>query len=140
MRRTGYGFAGGQRDLHVLTRPAGLLHEVPPATVCWGGQVLPAGGGAYFRLLPPTLVESALRAAERRGMPGTFYIHPWEVDPEQPRVGVSLLTRIRHYGGLRRTMPRMQRLLSRFRFQSIARTLRLDQSATPDGAGSHVAR
>jgi len=90
--------------------------------------VFPAGGGAYFRLFPPALVESALRAAERRGQPGTFYIHPWEIDPAQPRVEVSLKTRIRHYGGLGRTMPRMHRLLSRFRFQTIARTLDLEQS------------
>ena len=123
VRRAGYGFEGGERDPHALPRALGTLHEFPPATVRWGGRVLPAGGGAYFRLFPPALVESALRSAERRGVPGTFYIHPWEVDPEQPRVDVSMKTRVRHYGGLSRTMPRMHRLLSRFRFQAIASSL-----------------
>ncbi len=139
VRRAGYGFAGGQRDPHALIRAAGALQEMPPATVRWCGQVLPAGGGAYFRLLPRTLVESALRAAEQRGVPGTFYIHPWEVDPDQPRVDVSLKTRLRHYGGLGRTMPRLQRLLSRFRFQTIARTLRLTQDVAPAVVGTRAA-
>src|SRR2546428_12309191 len=58
------------------------------------------------RLLPYALVRAALRDCERRHAPGTFYIHPWEVDPEQPRVGVSWLTRVRHYGGRHPTPPR----------------------------------
>jgi hypothetical protein len=53
-------------------------------------------------------------------VPATFYIHPWEVDPGQPRLPVPMLTRLRHYGGLRRTGPRLERLLSEFRFGSIA--------------------
>ena len=56
-------------------------------------------------------------------MPGTFYIHPWEIDPEQPRFAVSWLTRTRHYGGLSRTLPRLERLLSEFRFVPIRETL-----------------
>lgn len=125
VRRRGYGFEGGHRDPHPLVRDAGVLQEVPPATVRWGGKVLPAGGGAYFRLFPAAFVESALRSAERRGAPGTFYTHPWEVDPHQPRVEVSFKTRIRHYGGLHRTLPRIEQLLERFRFQTIATTLGL---------------
>ena len=80
---------------------------------------LPAAGGAYFRLLPYALVQAALRQCERRGVPGTFYIHPWEIDPEQPRLAVSRLTRLRHYGGLRHTASRLERLLSEFRFTAI---------------------
>lgn len=125
VRRAGYGFDGGHRDPHVLSRSSGQLHELPPATVEWMGKVLPAGGGAYLRLLPATVVTSAFRAAERRGVPATFYIHPWEVDPEQPRIAVNMRTRIRHYGGLVRTLPRMRRLLQTFRFQPMATTLEL---------------
>ncbi len=84
------------------------------------GYNLPAAGGAYFRLLPYALVRAALADAQRRGVPATFYIHPWEVDPEQPRLPVSRLTRVRHYGGLHRTAPRLERLLSEFRFGTIA--------------------
>lgn len=125
VRRDGYGFVGGQRDPHELSTPAGPLAELPPATVRVGSAVLPAGGGAYMRLLPYQLVRSAFTAAERRGVPATFYIHPWELDPEQPRLGVPLLTRIRHYGGLHRTLPRLRRLLSELEFQTMAATLGL---------------
>jgi hypothetical protein len=85
-----------------------------------GRYNLPAAGGAYFRLLPYGLVRAALSDAGRRAVPATFYIHPWEVDPGQPRLPVSWLTRVRHYGGLRRTARRLERLLSEFRFGTIA--------------------
>jgi polysaccharide deacetylase family protein (PEP-CTERM system associated) len=120
VRRPGYGYAAGGREPYWLDRPAGRLAEVPPATLRLAGVNLPAAGGAYFRLLPYALVRSALKSCERRGVPATFYIHPWETDPDQPRLTVPRLTRVRHYGGLRRTVPRLQRLLEEFRFTSIA--------------------
>jgi polysaccharide deacetylase family protein (PEP-CTERM system associated) len=120
IRRPGYGYAGGGRDPHWLERPAGRLLEVPPATLRVLGLNLPAAGGAYFRLLPPILVHAALREAERRGQPGTFYLHPWEFDADQPRFAVPILTVLRHYGGLGTTWGRLQRLLGEFRFVSIA--------------------
>src|SRR2546427_9393958 len=119
VRRPGYGYANGRRDPHWLRRPTGRLAEVPPATLRrWGAQV-PAGGGAYFRLLPYGVVRAALRDCERRGVPGTFYIHPWELDPEQPRLDVPWLTRVRHYGGLGRTLPPLARPLDAFPFTAI---------------------
>jgi hypothetical protein len=120
IRRPGYGYAGGGRDPHWLERPAGRLLEVPPATLCLMGLNLPAAGGAYYRLLPPVLVHAALREAERRGQPGTFYLHPWEIDAGQPRFPVPFLTRVRHYGGLAGMEGRLERLLREFRFVSIA--------------------
>jgi polysaccharide deacetylase family protein (PEP-CTERM system associated) len=124
VHRNGYGYANGHRDPHWIDRPAGRLAEVPPATLRrWGAQV-PAGGGAYFRLFPYAVVKMALRDCERRGVPGTFYIHPWEVDADQPRLDVPLLTRIRHYGGLRGTVARLERLLAEFRFTAIGETVR----------------
>ena len=118
-RPGGYGYASAASDPHWLTRAGGRLRELPPATLRAAGLRLPAGGGAYFRLLPYALVQSALRQCERRGVPGTFYIHPWEIDPDQPRFAVPRLTRLRHYGGLRRAAPRLRRLLTEFRFTSI---------------------
>jgi hypothetical protein len=50
-----------------------------------------------------------------------FYIHPWEIDDQQPRLPVSFLTRLRHYNGLGRTWARLERLLARFRFTSVER-------------------
>jgi len=123
VRRAGYGYAGGKRWPHWISRPAGRLREIPPSTVrCFGGT-LPAGGGAYFRVFPYGLVRHAIRAAEQVGERATFYIHPWEIDPEQPRVAVNAATRLRHYTGLSRTLPRLIRLLREVRFTSIASDL-----------------
>jgi len=123
VRRRGYGYAGGERDPHWLARPAGRLYEVPPSTLQVCGVNLPAAGGAYFRIFPYALVAAAIKQAEARGVPATFYIHPWELDPEQPSFPVSRLTRFRHYTGLSRTVPRLERLLSQFQFTAIADTL-----------------
>jgi len=119
----GYGYPNGSADPHWLERPAGRLAEIPPTTLRWCGVRLPAAGGAYFRLLPYNLVRAAFRQCERRGVRGTFYIHPWELDAAQPRLNVSWVTRVRHYGGLRRTAPRLQRLLADFRFTAIRDTV-----------------
>jgi polysaccharide deacetylase family protein (PEP-CTERM system associated) len=133
VRRPGYGYAAAPRDPYWIQRAPGRLAEVPPATVRFLGVNLPAAGGAYFRLLPYALVRSALRGCECRGVPGTFYIHPWELDPGQPRLRVPALTRVRHYGGLRRTAANLERLLSEFRFTSIAPAFGLG-AAEPLGA------
>jgi hypothetical protein len=103
---------------------------VPPATLRLFGVNLPAAGGAYFRLLPSGLVRAALRDAEARGVPGTFYVHPWEYDSEQPRFDVPALVRVRHYGSLDRTFAKLERLLTDFRFVPIRSTLdRLEATA-----------
>lgn len=123
IRRRGYGYPNGQRDPHVLTRMVGTLAEVPPAVLSRWGLVVPAGGGAYFRILPYRVVQVALRDCERRSCPGTFYIHPWELDSGQPRVTVPLATRLRHYTGLGRVTARLDRLLRQFRFGPIGNTV-----------------
>jgi polysaccharide deacetylase family protein (PEP-CTERM system associated) len=117
--RRGYGYLGGAQDPHLLSGPAGTLVEVPPATLRRWGINLPAAGGGYFRLLPYALTRAAFHDCARRGVPATFYVHPWEVDPDQPRLDVSWSARARHYGGLARTMPRLELLLSEFRFNSV---------------------
>lgn len=137
VRRPGYGYPDGSPDPHWLERPAGRLLEIPPATLGWCGMRLPAGGGAYFRLLPYTVVQAAFRQCAQRGVPGTFYIHPWEIDPDQPRLDVSWLTRVRHYGGLRWTAHRLERLLAEFHFTSVRDTLAaLSAAPTEDDAPS----
>ena len=125
VRRPGYGYPSGSTDPHWLERPSGGggLVEIPPTTLQWCGMRLPAAGGAYFRLLPYGLVQAAFRQCERRGVPGTFYIHPWELDADQPRVRCSWLTRVRHYGGLRETAPRLDRLLAEFPFTAVRDTV-----------------
>jgi polysaccharide deacetylase family protein (PEP-CTERM system associated) len=121
--RAGYGYSGGKRDPYWIDRPAGRIAEIPPATLQVLGKTIPAAGGAYFRILPPQLVHSALRSATARGVPGTFYIHPWEWDPGQPLLDVPMLTRVRHYCGQRNVFGRIERLLESFTFASIASVL-----------------
>lgn len=125
VRRPGrtYGYPDGESDPHWLERSGAVLAEIPPTTLAWAGMRLPAAGGAYFRLLPYTLVRTAFAQCGRRGVAGTFYIHPWEIDPKQPRLAVSWPTRVRHYGGLRRTMHKLERLLTDFRFTAVRETL-----------------
>ena len=122
VRRRGYGYPAGAPDPWWVERGAGRLLEVPPATLEIGPLRLPAGGGGTFRHLPYGMARAGLREAEGRGAPGTFYIHPWEVDPEQPEIPVPWLTRLRHYGGLGTCGARLQRLLEEFRFRPIRDT------------------
>ena len=123
IRRPGYGYPGSGRDPFWILRPAGTILEVPPATLRTCGMTLPAGGGAYLRHLPYALIRTALRRCADRGVPGTVYIHPWEVDVDQPRLPVSGLTRLRHYGGIRHTERKLAQLLDEFRFQAVEGTL-----------------
>ena len=119
IRRPGYGYRNGKRSPHWLDVNGGKLLEVPPTTVKTWGATLPAAGGGYFRLLPYGVTRFALKRCEKEGIPGTFYIHPWELDPDQPRERTSLLTRFRHYGRLRSTTHKLERLLADFKFTSI---------------------
>lgn len=95
----------------------GLL-EVPVTTVQVGRQRLPCGGGGFFRLVPYPLFRRGLEHLHRTdGQPAIFYFHPWEVDPEQPRVaGLPLKSRFRHYVNLHAMQGKVERLLRDFRW------------------------
>jgi len=113
IRHDHYGVPDAPRFVHE-SRP-GLL-EIPVATVRMGRRNWPAGGGGYFRLLPYVLSRWSLRHINRHDrQPAMFYFHPWELDPEQPRIdGPDAKTRFRHYLNLRRMAPRLTRLLRDF--------------------------
>lgn len=97
------------------------LVEIPITTARVWGRNLPAGGGGYFRLAPYALSRWAIRTLnEREGRPAMFYFHPWEIDPEQPRIRqAGLKTRFRHYLNLGRMESRLRRLTSEFRWDRI---------------------
>jgi hypothetical protein len=80
---------------------------------------LPASGGAYLRHFPLWIISRAFAESARDGSPGMLYVHPWEVDPGQPRLPVSAITRLRHYGGIEGTLPRLDRMLREFQFGSV---------------------
>jgi polysaccharide deacetylase family protein (PEP-CTERM system associated) len=119
VRRPGYGYPGAPRWPYRIVRPSGSLLELPLATLRLGPVRVPAAGGGYLRHLPFGMVRAAFEQAARAGQPGMFYIHPWEVDEDQPRLPVGPLTAIRHYRGLERTMPRLRALLAAFPFTSV---------------------
>jgi polysaccharide deacetylase family protein (PEP-CTERM system associated) len=126
-----YGIPDAARHAHMLARRAGALVEVPASTVRLGGVNLPIAGGGYFRLLPYLWTKWGISRVNRvERAPVVFYLHPWEIDPDQPRLPASATTRMRHYGGLRRTNGRLRRLLNDFRFDSIASVLNLRPEET----------
>jgi hypothetical protein len=86
---------------------------------------LPVSGGGYFRLLPYGWTTWGIRRINAEGRPAMFYVHPWELDPDQPRMAVGRLTRMRHYGGLSSTQHRLTRLLQTFRFAPVSHVMNL---------------
>lgn len=103
--------------------PCPGIIEIPMTTVRVAGRELPASGGGYFRLFPYTLTRWLLAQAARRDRaPAVFYLHPWEVDPDQPRQSQApLRSRFRHYLNLSRTEPRLRLLLRNFAWTTIDR-------------------
>lgn len=99
------------------------LVEFPPLVYRRFGRNWPAAGGGYFRLFPYWFTRHALRVADRAGRSAVFYLHPWEFDPEQPRLQASRLARFRHYVNLHRTGPRLRALLREARFAPIVDVL-----------------
>jgi polysaccharide deacetylase family protein (PEP-CTERM system associated) len=123
IRHDRYGLPGTPTEPHPVERAGGLLWEFPPPVWRVCGYPLPIGGGGYFRLYPYFLTRHGLRAINRAGRPFAFYLHPWEIDPGQPRLSPGWLRSFRHYVGLRRTERRLQRLLDDFAFGTLSEAL-----------------
>jgi polysaccharide deacetylase family protein (PEP-CTERM system associated) len=119
-----YGIPSAPRHAHLIEGSRGTLVEMPGSTVRIGGVNLPVAGGGYFRLLPYAWTRWGIRRVNRmERAPVIFYVHPWEVDPQQPRMNVGGAARLRHYTGLNRTARRLTRLLKDFRFDTVASAL-----------------
>ncbi len=118
IRHDRYGIHDAKTSLHQIDTPSGPLWEFPPSVVRMGRLNLPVSGGGYFRLYPFALSASCLRRINQsHRAPFMFYVHPWEIDPRQPRLRVgSFSSRARHYVGLTRTHSRLDALLSAFPF------------------------
>lgn len=120
-----YGIPVSARHPYRLTRSAGELIEVPGSTVQWGPLKLPIAGGGYFRIFPYELSAWGIRRINRvEQRPAIFYLHPWEIDPAQPRLPAGVLTRFRHYRNLGATEDRLRRLLAEFEFGPVRSVLR----------------
>ncbi len=104
----------------------GNLMEFPMSTFSLLGINLPVAGGGYFRFLPYALLKWVFRVFNARGEPFIFYLHPWELDPSQPRInGVPWRSRLRHYFNLRGAEAKLKRLLGDFRFTTVREVLAL---------------
>lgn len=118
-----YGIPGAPTTPYRLTVDEGELTEFPPLTWRVAGRLVPVGGGGYLRLFPLWMIEQGLRQMARRGWPGCLYVHPWEVDPKQPRYRVGGVRGFRHYVNLHRTLGKLDRLLERHRFVGLREAL-----------------
>ena len=129
-----YGIPGFGRHARTLATPAGPIVEVPIATVQLSDRaVAPVGGGAYLRLLPYRYTAAGIRRINQsEQQPACMYFHPWELDPEQPRLARGWVSRLRTYGGLSSMAGKLDRLVSDFEFSTL--------SAVHTASASHRAK
>jgi polysaccharide deacetylase family protein (PEP-CTERM system associated) len=125
IRHDRYGIPDAPRFPHRLrTAGGGEIAEFPLSTLPLLGQRMPVAGGGYFRLLPYGVTRWALRRLNtREGQPAIGYLHPWELDPGQPRLPVGVLARLRHTLNIGRTEVRLGRLLDDFDWAPVAEVL-----------------
>lgn len=125
VRHPVYGIPNFEPGISTVRASDGTeIVEFPVSTYPIFGRNFPFAGGGYFRLLPVAFTRRMLSGLERRGRPGAFYMHPWEFDPDQPRIDAPFLARFRHYLNLDRTSARLEHMLERFRFTTMADVLR----------------
>lgn len=125
MRHDNYGIPDINPEPHKLITPSGAeLVEFPISTLKKANLTLPIAGGGYFRLFPYFFTRWALRHLNKQGKPFVFYIHPWEVDPKQPRIGgISRFSKFRHYNNLEKCEQRLRQLNVDFKWTSMQQVL-----------------
>jgi polysaccharide deacetylase family protein (PEP-CTERM system associated) len=136
-----YGIPGYSRFCHVVDgRPEVGLVEFPPSTVRLGGVNIPIAGGGYFRIYPYAFTRWGIRHLNTtEHQPVVVYLHPWEIDPEQPRIPAKAFSRFRQYFNLAQTEPRLIRLLQDFTFGPMASVLS-EQGLLKTPADGSIAR
>jgi polysaccharide deacetylase family protein (PEP-CTERM system associated) len=120
-----YGIPDALKRPGVMRTPNGKeIVEFPPSTAKMLGVRVPVAGGGYFRLLPYWLTRLGLRQINQEEQQAfIFYLHPWEVDPDQPSVRAGWLSSFRHYTNLRKTQGRLRRLIEEFQFTTVRNVL-----------------
>lgn len=111
-----YGIAGAPRWPYDIERDGRVVKEFPISTWRVLGQNVPIAGGAYFRILPYAITRAGLRSINRQGRASVFYLHPWELDPDHPRIPLPRRIAATHYFNLRGATARFRRLLRDFKF------------------------
>ena len=125
VRHDRYGIPDFPRHPVVLTDADGrTIWEFPMTTKRVLGRNLPVAGGGWMRLLPGAVMRRALRGENATGEPTIVYLHPWELDPEQPRIAAApRKARFRHYLNLGRMRDRLDRLLTTFRYGTVSEVI-----------------
>jgi polysaccharide deacetylase family protein (PEP-CTERM system associated) len=124
IRHDRYGIPVSPRHPYLMRRRSGVLIEAPASTTAVGPVNLPIAGGGYFRILPYGWTRWGISRVNRReGRPAIFYLHPWEIDPQQPRLRAGRLSRFRHYRNLADTERRLKQLLADFKFGPMTQAL-----------------
>jgi polysaccharide deacetylase family protein (PEP-CTERM system associated) len=127
VRNYRYGIADAPRWPYALQTEAGQqLQEFPVSTWRFLGRNLPVAGGAYFRIYPYRVTRWALQAINRLGRPAVFYLHPWEIDPDHPRIPLPRRIALTHYFNLRATEARLRRLVRDLRFAPMSEVLHVN--------------
>ena len=145
IRHDMYGIPDASQVPAPICTPKGAsIVEFPMSTAPMFGFKLPVSGGGYFRILPYWLTRAGLRRLNLGlGRPFVFYLHPWEIDPGQPRVRTSFKSRLRHYTNLHRVEQRLRRLTTEFRFSTLREVLSgqrlLAMRPSDQGAGAQSA-
>ena len=117
VKHPAYGMPSFSRDPQRFQTPSGSIVEYPMTTLELAGRRSPFGGGAYFRLLPYRYTHWGIRFLNiHENRPVCVYLHPWELDPEQPKLAGKLSSRVRHYLGLRNTPEKLRNLIRDFAF------------------------
>jgi len=130
VRHDRYGMPDARPEPHRIATAAGTLIEFPPSVWQIGRMNLPIAGGGYFRLYPLSMTLRGIAAVAAKQRPFMFYLHPWEIDPEQPRVqNVGWQRRWRHTVGLRHTESKLRGLLKSVHFDTLSATLEAYQQA-----------
>lgn len=120
-----YGIPDARCDIHRIETSNGSIWEFPPSVVEFGKMNLPVSGGGYFRFYPVALTNYWLKQINnQKKRPFLFYVHPWEIDPEQPRLRAgSRLSRLRHYMNLGSTEEKLRRLVKQFSFGTVSQVV-----------------
>lgn len=139
IRHDRYGIPVSDRHPYLIRRTGGTLLEVPGSTTRLGPLNLPVAGGGYFRVFPYWWTRWGINRVNRLDRrPVVFYLHPWEIDPDQPRLPAGVVSRYRHYRNLDKTEDRLRQLVSDFRFAPMNIVLSLRHlpaaAAAPDQA------
>jgi len=131
-----YGITASPRSpYNIITNDGGAITEFPLTTARLFGQTIPAAGGGYFRQYPYALSRWLFsKAANSSGESQIFYLHPWEIDPGQPKIpGASWFSRFRHYTNLGRCEARLEQLLQDFTFSTVSQCLSASTQSTTIG-------